>query len=390
MFNKINRILIKDYENVTNKIVRKNYGYITSIIGIIVNIILFSLKIFIGIFSNSLSIIADAFNSLSDCISSLISIIAIKISNKPADKEHPFGHGRAEYLASLVVAFFIALLAWEFLKTSIQKILHPENLSTNMLIYIIMIINISLKFCIAKYNKYNGEKISSKVLIATSKDAFNDCIITLITLIVLIIYAFFNINIDGYAGIFLTIVLFKAAFEIAQDTISVLLGEVPDIEFTSKLKKTILNYEGILGVHDLIIHNYGEAYTLATIHAEVSCKEDILKSHELIDKIEKEISDKFDIHLTIHMDPIDFDDPILKDIRVHIYSFLNSNYPTVNAHDFRIVHGKEQTNLIFECKIPFDYNEDNQNNLKNELVKIVNKINTTFICIINFEYGFDS
>lgn len=390
MFNFINKLFIKNYKDYNNKIVRKNYGYVTSIIGIIINFILFFIKLFLGVFSNSVSIIVDSFNSLSDSISSLISILAIKISNKPADKEHPFGHGRAEYLASLIVAFFIALLAFEFLKTSFHKIFSPEILVVNSVIIIIMFVNIALKLWVGLYYKHNGEKISSKVLLASSKDALNDCIITFVTLVVLFVYSTFQINIDGIAGIFLSIILFKTAYDIAKDTISVLLGEGPDSKLTIPLKEDILKYDGVLGIHDLIIHSYGESYTLATVHVEVSDKENILKSHELIDRIEKEVGEKLNIHLTIHMDPIDYDDPILKEITKNINNYIEINNLPIYTHDFRIVHGDDSTNLIFECHIPFDYGKEHKDSVKKEIIEIVKSIDKSYVCVINFEYGIES
>ncbi|MFV0503224.1 MAG: cation diffusion facilitator family transporter [Lachnospirales bacterium] len=379
---------IKNYGDTRNAETRKEYGFFTSTVGILINIFLALTKLSIGILTNSISIIIDSFNNFTDSLSSIISYVAFKISSKPADNEHPFGHGRAEYLSTFLIGFLIVILGWEFLKESIQKLFYPSPINVNIYVCIILVMTILIKLWLGYFFNYCGKEISSGVLIATSKDSYNDAIITTFTFVSLLTFQFLNINLDGICGIFLSCLLFKTAYDICNNTISSLLGEKPDKYLIHEIKSRILDFDEIYGVHDLIIHNYGPSNVLATIHVEVSDSVDINSSHELIDKIEKDISEDLDIHLTIHMDPIALNDEVIINVKYKIFEYILNNNLPIGVHDFRIVKGGKTSNIIFECEVPHNYTEIEIADVKNKLNDIVQKIDKSFKCIISFENSF--
>ena len=295
---------IKNSKDTNNKKVRDAYGYLGGIVGIIVNLILFATKLIIGILLNSIAVTADAFNNLSDVASSVITILGFKLASKPADKEHPFGHGRLEYISGLIVSFLVILVGFEFIKTSYDRIIHPSKVIFNLIPFILILVSIGFKLWISGFNKTIGKAIKSSALEASSFDALSDVVSSSCVALSLLLSNWIDFPIDGYIGILVSFFIIYAGYSLIKDTMNPLLGEAPDVELVKGLQAKLLSYDYITGAHDLVIHNYGPGRCMASIHAEVPCDISIVKIHEIIDKAEKEISEEFDIYLVIHMDPI--------------------------------------------------------------------------------------
>ncbi|ADZ19658.1 cation diffusion facilitator family transporter [Clostridium acetobutylicum] len=345
---------IKDYSNISNKKVRENYGILSSIMGLIVNLILFVIELSIGIFINSIAVIADAFHNLADVSASVITLIGFKLSNKPADKEHPFGHGRVEYLSALLVSAIILLVGVEFIKTSFLRILSPEPVSFNLISFIIMLIAIPLKLWLSLFNKNIGKKINSSALKASGADALNDVYILSSVILSLLVSAFSTISIDGYVGVLIGALIIWSAVNLMKDTIDPLLGQAPDPNLVKSIKKMALKCDVILGVHDLIIHNYGPGRTMISFHAEVPYNIPIMTLHSKIDETEKRISEELDIFVVIHMDPLLIGSPEVSEAKRYVSKILK-DFPSVQSfHDFRIVGDGEDKKLIFDIVVPFD------------------------------------
>lgn len=299
------RKFIKDYENVEDKYVRERYGVLSGVLGIICNLILFTLKLSIGLLVNSIAVISDAFNNITDLGSSIVTIFGTKLSNRPPDEGHPHGHGRYEYIAPLVVSFIIFGVAVETFRTSIEKIIKPEEIVFNLLSIVILVLSILIKLWMYSYNKYIGEKINSSVNKATAHDSLNDVIATSSVLLGAILEPYVSFPVDGILGLVISAVIMYSAFTIAKDSVSLLLGSSPDPELIDRIKKLILENENIKGVHDLIIHDYGPNKIMASAHAEVSSNADIVDIHFEIDRIEKKIKKELNVDIVIHMDPIE-------------------------------------------------------------------------------------
>lgn len=382
------KIFIKDYNNTNNSHIREKYGLLGSFVGIISNIILFLLKFIIGILLNSVAITADSFNNLSDSASSVITLIGFKMANRPPDKEHPFGHGRIEYISGLIVSFMIMYLGFQFLKSSVKKIFIPEEITFDIISILILVATVFMKLWLSAFNKYLGNKINSKPLIATAKDSINDAIVTITAIISIFITKFTEVTVDGWFGSFVAIILIYSGFSIAKDTLSPLIGESTDPTISKQIKERILKYNGVLGVHDLIIHNYGPNKSMASIHVEVPHHIDIRISHEIIDKIEHDISNELGIFLVIHMDPVDTNDERIKKISAEINKCIKKYGDKVDVHDFRIVDGINNINVIFDAMIPYDYNSEKQNNLLTDIKNTISLLDKKYTCVINIEKNY--
>ena len=295
---------IINYQNIEEEKTRNAYVYLASIVGILCNLILSIIKISVGFISGSVSITADGFNNLSDMASSIITMVGIKLANRPADKEHPFGHGRMEYLSALVVAFMVMLVGVQFVKTSFERILNPVAVSFEIIPFILLLISLLIKLWLSRFNKFMGLKINSTALKAASVDALGDVFTSSCVLISFLAAKFTTLPIDGYVGLIVSAAILYAGYSLIKDTISPLLGEAPDEELVKKIKQGVLSYDNIIGVHDLIIHNYGVGKCMASIHAEIPSNIDLVTIHEIIDSAEREISQKLNIYLVIHMDPM--------------------------------------------------------------------------------------
>lgn len=362
------RLFVKDYKNISNPKVKTGYGKVASIFGICLNLFLFALKFIVGTMFMSVSIRADAFNNLSDAGSSLIAFISFIFSSRPADEEHPFGHERFEYICSLVVSFIILLFSYDLITSSIQSILNPQKLQFDFVMLAALLISIVVKLYMYYYNTKYGKKIKSSVMRATALDSISDVMATSAVFVAIIISKFTGFNLDGYMGVVVALVIAKAGIEIIKDTLNELLGQAPDPTFINDVVSKVLSYDGILGIHDLVVHSYGTNKTFITIHAEVSAKESILISHDLIDVIEKDFKQNDNIDLVIHMDPVDFDDPFTNDLRMRTTKAIQMIDPNLSMHDFRVVKGNTHNNLIFDVVVPFHFHMSNQQ-LLDEILK---------------------
>lgn len=342
---------VKNYDNVSDIKVRGAYANLAGIVGIVTNLVLFIIKLSVGLFSNSISILADAFNNLSDAASSIITIIGFKMANKPADAEHPFGHGRIEYITAMIVSFMVMLVGIQFVKTSFQKIINPTLVTFELLPFILLLISIGFKFWLSKFNKTIGNKINSSTLKATATDAMGDVFTSTTVVISFLISKFTTLPIDGYIGIVVALAIVYSGFSLIKETLSPLLGEPPDPVLVSDITDMVMSYDNITGIHDLIVHNYGPGRIMASIHAEIPSNIDIMEIHHIIDTAEREISKKLNIYLVIHMDPICVDTDEIIEARNMVKDVLSKYEDVKSFHDFRVVGENNNKNLIFDIEV---------------------------------------
>lgn len=383
----ISKIFIKDYQNYKDKHVREQYGTLCSILSIICNIILVAFKITIGAFSNSVAIMADGLNNLSDVGSNLASLFGFKLANKHPDNDHPYGHGRYEYIAGLVIAFLILLVGIQSLKDSLLKIIHPEKVIFSYLAVIILVVSILVKLWMCSFNKAVGEKIDSSTLKAAGQDSLNDVMSTSATLVALLLTLVTDLPVDGLIGTVVSILVVIAGIQVFKETIDPLLGLAPDKELIKDIERFILSYDKPIGIHDLMMHDYGPSRMFMTVHVEVDCHGDIMKIHEEMDEIERAIREKFGILTTIHYDPVDIHNPqvqCLKNMVLKVVKGINNEY---SIHDFRIVPGENKTNLIFDVLIP-SQDEIEHQLLKKKISENIMKIDNQYNCVIEIDHSF--
>ena len=380
---------IKDNSNVKNDKVRNSYGVLGGVVGIIINIILFGIKLSVGMLTASIAIMADAFNNLSDAASSLVTILGFKLSSMPADREHPFGHGRIEYLSALIVAFMVMLVGLQFIKSSFERIINPTEVTFELMPFIILFVSIFLKFWLSRFNKFMGERINSSALKASSTDALGDVFTSSCVAISFLASKFTTIPIDGYIGIAVAAFIVYSGFTLVKDTINPLLGEAPDPELVCAIQEMVVSYDHILGFHDLIIHNYGPGKCMASIHAEIPSDISVVTIHEIIDKAEREISSKLKIYLVIHIDPICIIEGEVKEAYDEIISIINDYEYIDSIHDFRVVGEGEIKNLIFDIVV--DTSKEHPAN-KEEIINIISsrlkKSHPQYNCIITIDKHF--
>ena len=381
---------IKDSTNIESTEVRTRYGMLASVVGIFCNVLLFSVKLTIGLILSSLAVTADAFNNLSDAASSIISFIGVKMAGKPADAEHPFGHGRIEYIAALIVSFLVIEVGFTFFKSSISKILHPEEISFDLVPFVILILSILVKLWMAFFNNKLGKRIDSKVMLATAADSLGDVITTSATVLSIIICHFTSINVDAIAGLIVSAIVIWSGISIAKDTLEPLIGERVPAELYQKITDIVESYDGIVGTHDLIVHNYGPNRSMATIHAEVPNDINIEISHEIIDKIERDVKKDLNILLVIHMDPVEMRDEEVLSLREKTSRIVHALDPELNFHDFRVLKENEQRNLIFDLVIPDSYSEKDANRVMHQLVSLLHEMDENVECIITLDRSFEA
>lgn len=382
------RHFVKNYENTDEIPVRTSYGVLASTVGIVCNILLFAVKALTGLWIHSVSVMADAFNNLSDAGSSVIGLVGVKLAGKPADKDHPFGHGRIEYIAALVVAFLVLEVGFTFLKDSIGKIQHPEHLRFQTISVIILILSIGIKLWLGLFNKKIGKKIRSKVMLATAADSMGDALTTAVTVVALLFWRITGINIDAFVGIVVSFVIMWAGIGIIRETLEPLIGEAADPDEYERITEFVESYEGIVGTHDLIVHNYGPGRSMASIHAEVPNDVDIGASHEIIDKIEKDAVKKLNLFLVIHMDPIETKDEHVLLVKKQVTDILAALDPRVSIHDFRMTNGTNQMNLIFDMVVPYDYDKERQKEIQTSLMKLLQAADKRYQCVITLERSY--
>ena len=388
MTNFLIRKFIPDYQNTSDKIVREKYCILAGVMGICNNLILFVLKLVIGTLSNSIAIISDGFNNLSDMGSSLVSIIGAKLSNRKPDKEHPFGHGRMEYLASLLVALMIFFVGISLFQTSCQKIFHPEELRLNPVLIGILAFSVSIKVWMFFYNRYMGNQINSGILKAAAMDSLNDVYATGAVVLSTILSAFTTLPIDAVLGVAVSVLILYAGYQVAKDTIDLLLGKAPDKELVDGIEKILMSNHRIVGTHDLIVHDYGPGRIIASVHAEVRDDENIVEIHEIVDELENRIQDELGLVMIVHTDPISVDCERTNEYKKKITSIIEKIDESLSIHDFRITDGTQHVNLIFDMIVPYEYDEKaakalaetirNEMKTREENVDIVIKIDRAY------------
>ena len=381
-------MFVKEYESTDKASVRTAYGVMASVVGVICNLLLFFIKGGIGLVLQSVSVTADAFNNLSDAGSSILSVVGVKMAEKPADREHPFGHGRVEYIAAFVMAFLVMQVGFSFFKDALAKIRTPQVMQFRLVLVLILIFTILVKIWLAMFYKKIGKSIDSQMFKAVAADAMSDVLVTSSTIVSLLTWEISGINIDGWIGVVVALGVIWAGVSIAKDTIEPLLGEAVSIETYQVLTKFVEDYDGIIGSHDLIVHNYGPGRSMASIHAEVPNDVDIECSHEIIDKIEREAKEKLDIFLVIHMDPIETKNEIVIQTKSTVESVVLELHHEMSIHDFRMVEGKEQVNLIFDLIIPHDYSEVQKEEMKRNIQEKMQGYDEKYQCVITAEKSF--
>lgn len=381
---------IKDSANIESTEVRTRYGMLASVVGIFCNVLLFSVKLAIGLILSSLAVTADAFNNLSDAASSIISFVGVKMAGKPADAEHPFGHGRIEYIAALIVSFLVIEVGFTFFKSSISKIMHPEEITFDPVPFIILILSILVKLWMAFFNNKLGKRIDSKVMLATAADSLGDVITTSATVISIVICHFTSINVDAIAGLIVSGIVIWSGVSIAKDTLEPLIGQRVPSKLYQKITDMVESYEGIVGAHDLIVHNYGPNRSMATIHAEVPNDVSIEASHEIIDRIERDAKKELNILLVIHMDPVEMRDEEVLELRNKTSHIVHALDPELHFHDFRVLKENEQKNLIFDLVVPDSYTEKDANRVMHQLIALLHEMEKNVDCIITLDRSFEA
>ncbi|MBE6649304.1 MAG: cation transporter [Ruminococcaceae bacterium] len=377
--------LIKEKDKESPESLRTKFGTICGIAGIFLNLCLFILKIIAGNITGAVSVKSDAFNSLSDAGSSLVALLGFKLASQKPDKDHPFGHGRFEYISGLVVAMIICLMGFELGKESVLKLFNPEAPVFDVTAIIILVISMLIKLYMFIYNKQIGKKYSSPTLVATATDCISDTFATGATILTLVIYTIWGINVDAYCGIILSLLIFKAGFGAIKDTISPLLGTPPEKELVEKIEKIVMDNNVVIGVHDLIIHDYGPGRRMISIHAEIPLDGDLATMHDCIDNIEKRLYDELSIHAVIHMDPVCCGDEEIDKLKQDLIEIIISLSQGFSIHDFRVVKGPSHTNLIFDVVVPMD-SKISDENVKNIISKKVqDKMGENVYCVIQVD-----
>ena len=360
MITVLSRLFIKDRTQLENQSVRRAYGMLCSIVGISLNILLFVGKYTAGIISGSIAITADAFNNLSDAGSSLITLVGFKFSGMKADAGHPFGHGRIEYLSGFGVSMVIILMGFELLKTSVEKIRTPEPVETGVVSVAILVVSICVKMYMCFYNRSVGKKIDSEAMKATAMDSLSDSVATTAVLISMVVAYVTGANIDGWCGCLVAGFVLFAGYSAAKDTLNPLLGEPPSKEFVEEIKETVMAHPEIIGIHDLVVHDYGPGRRMISLHGEVPGNSDIFEIHDVIDRIEKELNHKLGCESVIHMDPIEVDNVKAAEMKRALAEKIAEKFSGVSIHDFRMVQGPTHTNLIFDAVVPYGFGVSNE------------------------------
>lgn len=380
----LSHLFIKNCQEYTNPVVRRAYGVLTGAVGIVLNILLFIGKYLAGFFSGSVSVMADAFNNLSDAGSSFITMLGFHLAGKEPDPQHPFGHGRIEYVSGLAVSVLIVLMGFELLQTSIDKILHPEEMEVSLITILILVGSIAVKVYMSFYNRSYGKKLDSSAMKATATDSLSDCISTAVVLLSMFVYQFLHINLDGWSGLVVAVFILIAGISSARDTLSPLLGEAPDEEFVMEIEKMVMEHPDVVGVHDMIVHNYGPGRMMISLHAEVPGNIDVYKLHDSVDLIEYQIKQRFQCEAVIHMDPIATDDEQVMNMRKEVVELIRLYDEQLTIHDFRMVAGPTHTNLIFDVVVPQGYQKADDE-ISAEIARIINQKWCNYYAVIKME-----
>ena len=376
--------LIPDHENTSDAVVRRAYGQLCGIVGIALNVLLFAGKFFAGTLSGSIAVTADAFNNLSDAGSSVVTLLGFRLAGRKPDPEHPFGHGRMEYLSGLVVSALILLMGVELAKSSFQKIIHPEEVEFSVVAVVILLCSIAVKFYMSLYNRRIGKKINSSAMVATGIDSLSDTISTAAVLVAMLVGKFSGLMIDGWVGMLVALFILYSACRAAMETVSPLLGQAPEEEFVRRIEELVLAHDEVCGIHDLVVHDYGPGRVMISLHAEVPSSGDILELHDMIDGIEMELREQLDCEAVIHMDPIVTDDALTTELRIKVSALVQEVDPRATIHDFRMVVGPTHTNLIFDAAVPFG-GEKSNHQMEEEIKQKVRGMEGAYFAVVRVE-----
>jgi len=381
------KLFIKDHKNTDNPKVRNAYGTFTGIFGIVSNVFLFAVKIIVGTLTSSISVTADAINNLSDAGSSFITIFSFKIAGKPADAKHPYGHARMEYISGLIVSCLITAIGLDLLFGSVEKIISPTQTNYSSVTVGILAASVAVKLFQGFVYRSAGKKIDSTALIASSADSTNDVISTTVVIIGAVIGMTTDLMLDGYFGCAVALFVIYSGIKLIIETSDPLLGSAPTEDLVEELTQKILSYDGVIGIHDLVVHNYGFGRCFASVHAEVPASVNIMVSHDTIDNIEFDVFEQMNINLVIHLDPVETDNPKIQALKDTVYGVLVNKNKDITMHDFRVVFGKTHTNLIFDVNLPFDYNIDDDVFCK-EITADIRNIDPTYNTVITVDRNY--
>ena len=388
MITLLSKIFIKNRKAYHDPAVRRSYGVLCGGFGIFLNILLFAAKFIAGTIASSVSVVADAFNNLSDAGSSIVSLIGFKLSGQRPDPEHPYGHGRLEYISGLIIAMIIILMGFELMLSSVKKIITPEAVEFSWLSIGILIASILVKAYMFFYNRCIAKKIDSVTMKATAQDSLTDCIATFAALAAIIAGRIWNVKIDGWCGALVSLFVLYSGFSAAKDTISPLLGQPPEKELVDDIESTVMAHDQILGIHDLMVHDYGPGRMMMSLHAEVPSDGSVLELHDLIDNIERELKEKFHCEAVVHMDPIETHDQKTAELKEKTEKILKEIDPEIKMHDFRIVTGPTHTNVIFDAVVPFKYKLSDAE-LKKQLSEgISERCGENYYAVINIDKAY--
>ena len=389
MITLLSRLFIKNHRDYHTPSVRTAYGILCGLVGIFLNILLFAFKLAAGILSGSVAVTADAFNNLSDAGSSVITLIGFKLAAEKPDKEHPFGHGRFEYISGLIVSLVIMLMGLELAKSSFEKILHPEAVDASLLTFIAHAVSIAVKFYMSFYNRAIGNKIDSVSMKATAADSRSDVVSTSAVFLVTLFSSFSNLNLDGYCGLAVALFILYTGFSAARDTIGPLLGQPPKEEFVNEIKSIVMSHPEVKGIHDLVVHDYGPGRVMVSLHAEVDEHADFCKTHDVIDNIERYIAEKMGCSAVIHMDPVSVGDEETEELKRQLTEFTHKTLSReMTLHDFRLVKGRTHTNVIFDIVVPYD-SKLSDTEIKKSLRDYLSSLqNTRYFAIITVDRSY--
>lgn len=387
MITVLSHLFIKDRKHLEDGGVRRAYGMLCSIVGILLNVLLFAGKYLAGVLSGSIAVTADAFNNLSDAGSSFITLVGFRFSGMKADADHPFGHGRIEYISGFGVSVVIILMGVELLKTSVEKILHPEPVNAGLLPAAILVASICVKLYMAFYNRKIGKKIDSEAMKAAGMDSLSDSAATAAVLLSMGVGYFTGLQIDGWCGCLVACFVLYAGYGAARDTLNPLLGQPPSREYVEQIKEIVMSHPGILGIHDLVVHDYGPGRRMVSLHGEVSGNGDIFEIHDMIDRIEKELNQKMGCEAVIHMDPVEADNEVVTETKQELTALIAGSYPQVSIHDFRMVQGPTHTNLIFDAVVPYGYDKSDED-VKRGIENLVTEHWKNYFAVVQVEQSY--
>lgn len=381
------KLFIKQGENPRDLNTRRAYGMLCSVVGIGLNVFLFAGKYLAGVLSGSIAIMADAFNNLSDAGSSLITLIGFKFAGMEADAEHPFGHGRFEYISGFIVASAIILMGVELVRSSVVKILNPSPVDTSLLAMGILVVSVCVKLYMCAYNRAVGKRIDSAAMRATAADSLSDAVATSVVFLSMLVMKFTGFNVDGFCGLMVALLILYAGYSAAKDTLSPLLGQPPEQELIDQIRDITLSYEEIIGIHDLVVHDYGPGRLMISLHGEVPGNGDIFELHDVIDRAEKELKEKLGCEAVIHMDPIAMDDEEIGGMRQEVAELVKKINENLTIHDFRMVKGPTHTNLIFDVVVPYEVKLSDQE-VTDEINRLVKERRPDCFVVLNVDHSY--